>query len=74
MLLPNTSELRDHFGKVESKTDSGRAIARVSILHDVLNRVTYDAILGGYQTSEQTLAWDHLETAQIPKKSIFLMD
>ena len=74
MLLPNTSELRDYFGKVESKTDSERAIARVSILHDVLNRVTYDAILGGYKTSEQTLAWDHLETAQIPKKSILLMD
>ena len=74
MLLPNTSELRAHFGRVTSKTDFGRAIARVSILHDVLNRVTYDAILGAYQTGEQTLAWDHLETAELPEKSIFLMD
>ena len=74
MLLPNTSELRTHFGRVTSKDDFGRAIARVSILHDVLNRVTYDAILGSYKTGEQTLAWDHLESAQIPEKSIFLMD
>jgi len=74
MLLPDTNELRGHFGIAKSQKHTGRAIARVSILHDVLNRVTYDAMIEPYKTGEQTLAWDHLETAELPQKSIILMD
>ena len=74
LLVPDKQTLRDHFGVAKYAKDKGRAIARVSILHDVLNRVTYDAIIGEYQQSEQTMAWDHLETAAIPPKSLILLD
>jgi hypothetical protein len=75
MLLPDTKDLREHFGIAKSKKGyKSRAIARVSILHDVLNRVTYDAIIDSYNEGEQTLAWQHLETAELPEKSLILMD
>ena len=75
MLLPDTEENRRHFGMAKSeKNHEGRAIARVSILHDVLNRVTFDANIESYQTGEQTLAWNHLEEAELPQKSLILLD
>ena len=74
LVLPDTPDLRDHFGMAKYAKEKGRARARTSILHDVLNRVTYDAIIDHYQQHEQTLAWEHLETSELPKKSIILLD
>ena len=44
MIVPDTSENREHFGTT-SENETKRAIGRVSILHDVLNRITIDAML-----------------------------
>lgn len=44
--IPDTEELRAYFGSVKFKIGENkkRAMARLSLLHDVLNRITYDAI------------------------------
>lgn len=73
MRVPDNQRNREHFG-VQRNQKGRRAMGRVSIFHDVLNRLTYDAILGSYHTSELEMCWDHLETAQIPDNSLILMD
>ena len=71
--LPDKQELKTHFGSV--KNNSGRwALAKLSLLHDVLNRITYDAVIAPYSYHEQELAWDHLEQARMPERTLFLMD
>lgn len=74
LVLPDTPLLQDHFGIAKHAKDRGRAMARISILHDVLNRVTYDAIIDEYKQGEQAMAWEHLETADLPEKNVFLLD
>jgi hypothetical protein len=49
-------------------------MARVSLLHDVLNRLTIDAAINPYQTCEQDMAWQHLEDADLPAGSLILLD
>lgn len=49
-------------------------MARISILHDVLNRITYDACLSPYQQGENALAFQHLEEVSLPEGSIILLD
>ena len=49
-------------------------MARVSLLHDVLNRITYDAVMEKYCVGETTIAWQHLEEAQLPAGSLILLD
>ncbi len=71
--LPNLAALREHFGQVKTKTGT-RAMARLSLLHDVLNRVTYDAIIGSYHQGELSMALEHLEDAPLPDRCLFLMD
>lgn len=71
--LPNQPNFFEAFGS-SSKCGRKRAMARVSILHDVLNRITYDAQLSPYHQGENTLAFQHLEEVALPDKSILLLD
>lgn len=71
--LPNTPEIRQEFGAAKGLR-CDRPMARISLLHDVLNRITYDAALSPYRTSEQDMAWQHLEDADLPKESLILLD
>jgi len=67
--LPDRPEILDHFGAASDK-----AMGRVSILHDILNRLTYDAILAPYKLGEADLAHQHLEDAQLPPGSLIILD
>ena len=71
--LPNQPALRDHFGQMKTTTGT-RAMARLSLLHDVLNRITYDALIGDYHQGELSMALEHLEDAPLPDRCLFLMD
>lgn len=71
--LPDSSAIRQEFGTAKNEQGE-RPMARVSMLHDVLNRVTYDAAISPYKTSEQDMAWQHLEEATLPDGSLILLD
>ncbi|MDJ0839107.1 MAG: IS4 family transposase [Acidobacteriota bacterium] len=73
MILPDTPENKEHFGTASNK-NAERAMARISIFHDVLNRITIDALIRPYTVGETTMAWDHLEDARLPANSLILMD
>lgn len=75
--LPDLQLFRDAFGVAKNKHGE-RAMARISILHDVLNRLTYDAVMGSYSgdkaCAENEMAWSHLEGSQIPPGSLIILD
>ncbi|WP_312939714.1 IS4 family transposase [Oscillibacter sp.] len=60
--LPNTQELRDCFGVAGAKADS--AMARGSVLYDVLTDRIMDAAIGKYSRSEHEFAKDHIAQLQ----------
>lgn len=71
--MPNRAEFISTFGETGTQK-TNRAMGRVSILHDILNRITYDAILDTYRNGETTLAYQHLENNAIPSGSLLLLD
>lgn len=75
--LPDLQELRESFGVAKNKSGR-RACARISILHDVLNRLTYDSAMEPYSgdraCSESEMAWNHIVQSRIPPGSLILMD
>ena len=71
--VPNNPVFAAEFGQTNTPK-TNRAMAKFSIIHDVLNRLTYDAILDTYGTSENAMAYQHLEEADLPKGSLLLMD
>lgn len=73
MKLPQTSSILKHFGGQRHALGI-RAMGRITILHDVLNRLTYDAITGSFHTGEIEMAQQHLENVQLPDQSLTLMD
>ncbi len=73
MQLPNNKQVSEHFG-VTKNNHGKRAMGRVSILHDVLNRITYDAILDSFNRGEISMAWDHLADAKLPDNKLILLD
>ena len=73
MRLPDNSLVRNEFGVTRNK-HSECAMSRVSLLHDVLNRVTYDAILGRFSDGEIDMVWEHLEAVDLPERHLILMD
>lgn len=75
MLVPDPEDFQEGFGVAKLKDHHNNpAIARVSILHDVLNCQTYDVIIDVFSQGEQTLGWEHLEAPELPKKSLILLD
>lgn len=71
--LPDEREVIEEFGCVSAK-GSKKAMGRISLLHDVLNRITYDAILKPYSSGERDMAWEHLDEAELPPGSLLLLD
>jgi Transposase DDE domain len=71
--LPETPEIRKEFGFHRNKYGT-RSMARASLIHDVLNRVTLGGILASYGSNEMKLAWQHLKETLIPQGSLILMD
>jgi len=57
--LPNTAELRDHFGYWQPAAGGQCAKARVSQLFDVLNKVTVEALIMPKENGERILAAYH---------------
>lgn len=73
--LPNQKAFVQEFGYSSTKhMTSPKVLARFSILHDVLNRVTYDAILDGFKNGENALAYQHLEETALPANSLIVLD
>jgi len=71
--VPNRDHLIEAFGETGTRPVS-RAMARCSIIHDVLNSLTYDAILEHYSVGEGAMAFQHIEEADLPPGSLILMD
>jgi hypothetical protein len=53
-------DISDHFGVMKPKTGSPCAMARISQMFDVLNKVTVDAIISPYHTGERELLKNHI--------------
>jgi hypothetical protein len=63
--LPNTAAVFEHFGgQVASKSGVRVPHARLSVLHDCLNWIGIDAVLGGFEQGEVALAGSHLQELQ----------
>lgn len=60
--LPNTTAVFEHFGgQLASMSGVRVPHARLSVLHDCLNKIGIDAVVGGFEQGEVTLASGHLE-------------
>ena len=59
--LPDSEEVRTHFGVWHPQSGGVCAKARVSQLFDVLNKVTIDAIIASKSYGERALAERHLD-------------
>ena len=59
-LLPRSPEISEFFGVVDSQQPVPQPIGRISMLYDVLNRVTLDAHLSPYGIGEHDLLQLHL--------------
>lgn len=57
--LPNTAELKKCFGIVKNQSEVEVVQARTSVLYDVLNKVTLDAVLESLDKGERELALTH---------------
>ena len=71
--VPNRPQFAIEFG-VTNTPKTNRAMARISVIHDVLNRITYDAILEPYTVMENAMAYQHIEEADLPEGSLIILD
>ena len=58
--LFNYKNIKEHFGTMKPKNGPARAMARVSQMFDVLNKITIDAIIRPYHIGERHLLRDHM--------------
>lgn len=59
--LPQSKELVKEYGRAANQQGS-IPMARCSLLYDILNRLSLDAILASYCSDERSLAWQHLDS------------
>jgi hypothetical protein len=59
LMLPFTAELKEYYGIAKNQHDVDVVKARVSVLYDVLNRITLDAVIEKLSTGERELALRH---------------
>jgi len=59
-VLPRSNEVLAWFGVVDEQQSTPCALARVSTVYDVLNRIIVHAHLAPYRIGEQELALEHL--------------
>jgi len=60
LVLPDTNELENIYGKTKNQSETGVVQARISVLYDVLNRFVIDGVLSPLSTGESVLALNHL--------------
>lgn len=70
--LPDSEEVKAHFGVWHPQSGGSCAKARVSQLFDVLNKVTVDAIIAPKSYGERALAERHLD--YVGKGDMLIMD
>ena len=71
--VPNTDEIRNHFGVQKSGTEKDCPMARISQSFDVLNKISLDTcILPIENTDELTVAYQHIKKAE--ENDLFLFD
>lgn len=75
--LPQSKALAQQYGRAANQQAS-TPMARCSLLYDVLNKLSLEAILAPYCSDERSLAWQHLDalakhrtTAQRPILLLF---
>ncbi len=64
LVLPDTVELENIYGKTKNQSETGVVQARISVLYDVLNRFAIDGVLAPLSTGESVLALKHLAFAK----------
>jgi hypothetical protein len=58
--LPQSKDLIQEYGQAANQ-QSSMPMARCSLLYDILNKLSLEAILAPYRSDERSLAWQHLE-------------
>lgn len=77
LILPNHPTTREEFGVYKMGPPDGaseRCMARISIIYDVLNLLTVDAIIDAYKTSEQQMLQQHLSRVEFIEGDLLLLD
>ena len=75
-VLPDHATTRDEFGvhKMGRYADVERCMATTSMMYDVLNLVTVDALIDKYAISEQLLLKEHLANVKFLCNDLLLLD
>jgi hypothetical protein len=76
-ILPNHPTTQEEFGTYKMgppNSPSERCMARISIVYDVLNLLTVDAIIDKYSVSEQQMLQQHLSRVQFLEGDLLLLD
>jgi PIN domain nuclease of toxin-antitoxin system len=77
VVLPNHPTTREEFGAYKMgppNSPTERCMARTSIVYDVLNLLTVDAIIDRYNVSEQQMLQQHLSRVQFLEGDLLLLD
>ena len=76
LMLPDHPTIREEFGvhKMGPNADAPRSLATTSIVYDVLNLLTVDAIIDKYAVSEQQLLREHLSRVKFLEGDLLLLD
>jgi Transposase DDE domain len=76
LLLPDHATTREEFGvhQMGRNADAERCMATTSIVYDVLNLLTLDAIIDKYAVSEQVLLKQHLSQVKFMEGDLLLLD
>jgi hypothetical protein len=74
--LPESKELIREYGQAANQ-QSSMPMARCSLLYDILNKLSLEAILASYCSDERSLAWQHLDflakNAAIAQRPVLLL-
>jgi hypothetical protein len=75
-VLPNHKTTKEEFGvhNMGRHADAPRCMASTSLMYDVLNLVTLDALIDKYAVSEQLLLKQHLSKVNFLQKDLLLLD
>lgn len=71
--LDKRDELFEAFGGNNTSTNR-TPLARIFVLHDVFNRITYHALFKPYPMGESRLAAQHISECDLPEESLILLD
>ena len=75
-VLPDHATTREEFGvhKMRRNADAPGCIATTSMIYDVLNLVTVDALIDKYAKSEQLMLREHLSNVKFLNNDLLLLD